>query len=77
MFKKPSQVTVVALLLLFSIVNTNVQQVESQAFNFEISKRTESTIKQFMSVPHIPNQITKHNMQDTRLTPSACQESRG
>ena len=76
MFKKPSQVTVVALLLLFSIVNTNVQQVESQAFNFEISKRTESTIKQFMSVPHIPNQITKHNMQVDLLDVSGTENMR-
>lgn len=28
------------------------------SFNFEISKRTSNTIKQFMSVPHIPNILT-------------------
>ena len=75
-FKKHRQAGIVALILLYVLVNNNLHVVNSQEFNFEISKRTENTIKQFMSVPHIPNQITKHNMQVGLLEVSGTENMR-
>ena len=45
-------------------------------FNFEISKRTENTIRQFMSVPHIPNKMTKSSMSVGLLSESRPDELR-
>jgi hypothetical protein len=53
------------------------QDVSAEAsFNFEISKRTENTIRQFMSVPHIPNTMTKSSMSVGLLSESRPSELR-
>ena len=43
-------------------------QAKEASFNFEISKRTSNIIKQFMSVPHIPNILTASGMKTGLLS---------
>ena len=60
----------------FALFSTTFNKCAHKNRNFEISKRTENTIKQFMSIPHIPNKITKDNMQVNLLSLSEPEKMR-
>ena len=50
------------LLVLACVMAADTCKAQDSSFNFEISKRTENTIRSFMSTPKIPNRLTHSAM---------------